>query len=71
MSLAQILEEVEYLTDDERIELARRLRALELAGDAQRTADMSARLDRTLTATDVVTEEQLLSRLRTRGLARP
>ena len=67
MSLAQILEEVDHLTDGERTELARRLRALALAGDAQRTADMSARLDRTLAGTDVVTEEQLPARLRTRG----
>ena len=67
MSLAQIIEEVDHLTDGERLELARRLRALALAGDVQRTADMSARLDRTLAGTDVVTEEQLLSRLRTRG----
>ena len=51
--------------------LARRLRALELAGDAQRTADMSARLDRALAGTDVVTEDDLFSRLRTRGLAQP
>ena len=67
MSLAQIIEEVDHLTDGERLELARRLRALALAGDVQRTADMSARLDRTLAGTDVVTEEQLLSRLQTRG----
>ena len=67
MSLAQIIEEVDHLTDGERTELALRLRALALAGDAQRTADMSARLDRTLAGTDVVTEEQLLSRLQTRG----
>ena len=67
MSLAQILEEVDHLTDDERLELARRLRALELARDAKRTADMSARLDRTLAGTNVVTEEQLVSRLQTRG----
>ena len=67
MSLAQIIEEVDHLTDGERLELARRLRALALAGDVQRTADMSARLDRTLAGTDVVTEEQLHSRLQTRG----
>ena len=67
MSLAQIIEEVDHLTDGERLELARRLRALALAGDAHRTADISARLDRTLAGTDVVTEEQLLSRLQTRG----
>ena len=67
MSLAQIIEEVDHLTDGERLELARRLRALALAGDAARTADMSARLDRTLAGTDVVTEEQLHSRLQTRG----
>jgi len=71
MSLAQILEEVDRLTHEERIEVARRLRALELAGDAKRTADMAARLDRTLTGTDMVTEDQLLSRLRTRESARP
>ena len=67
MSLAEILEEVDHLTDGERTELARRLRALELAGDAKRTADMSARLDNSLAGKDSVTEEQLLSRLRTRG----
>ena len=66
MSLAEILEEVDHLTDGERIELARRLRALELAGDAKRTADMSARLDSMLAGKDSVTEGQLLSRLRTR-----
>ena len=67
MSLAQILEEVDHLTGEERIQLARRLRALELAGDSKRTADMSARLDRTLAGTNAVTEEQLHTRLRPRG----
>ena len=67
MSLAQILEEVDHLTDGERTELARRLRALALAGDAQRTANMSARLDSTLAGKGVVTEEQLPARLQTRG----
>ena len=66
MSLAEILEEVDHLTDGERTEPARRLRALELAGDAKRTADMSARLDSMLAGKDSVTEGQLLSRLRTR-----
>ena len=66
MSFAQILEAVNHLTGSERLELARRLRALELAGDAARTADMSARLDRTLAGTDAVTEEQLHTRPRTR-----
>jgi hypothetical protein len=62
MSFAQILEEVDHLTDSERLKLARRLGALELAGDAARTAEMSARLDRTLAGTDAVTEEQLHTR---------
>lgn len=71
MSFAQILEEVDRLTEEERRELARRLRARELAGDAKRTEDLSARLDKTLAGTGVVTEEQLHSRLRTRGFAQP
>ena len=58
MSLAEILEEVDHLTDGERTELA---------GDAKRTADMSARLDSSLAGKDSVTEGQLLSRLRTCG----
>ncbi len=71
MSLAEILEEVERLTDGERTELARRLRARELAGDAERTADMSARLDGMLAGGEAVSEEELHARLRTRGLGRP
>ena len=67
MSLAEILEEVDRLTDAERIELARRLRARELATDEKRTADMSARLDRMLAGTGAVTEEELHARLRARG----
>ena len=70
MSFAQILEEVDRLTEEERTELARRLHALELASDPKRTADMSARLDRSLAGSGVVTEEQLRAQLSARGFAR-
>jgi hypothetical protein len=62
MSLAEILEEVDRLTDAERVELARRLRARELAGDPARTADMAAQLDRMLAGEGVVAEEELRTR---------
>ena len=51
MSLPDILEELDRLTEAERLVLARRLRAREIASDAQRTAEMPARhppLQRTL-----------------------
>jgi hypothetical protein len=71
MSFAEILEQVDLLTDEERKELALRLRAKELANDANRTADMSTKLDRMLAGVGVVTEEELHARLRARGIVLP
>ena len=70
MSFAQILEEVDRLTEEERTELAHRLRARELSQDAKRTADMSARLEANLAGSGVVTEEQLRAQISARGFAR-
>ena len=67
MSFADILEEVDRLTDAERLLLSRRLRARELAADAARTAEMAARLDRMRAGDGAVTEEELRSRLLSRG----
>ena len=69
MSLADILEEVDRLTDAERLVLARRLRAREIAGDTQRTAEMAAHLDRMQSGEGVVAEEDLRARLLSRGIA--
>lgn len=68
MSLAEILAEVDRLTDAERAELARRLRAHELASDPARTAALSARLDRLQGGTGGVPEKELRGRLQDRGL---
>lgn len=48
MSLTEILAEVDRLSATDRADLTRRLRARELTEDLQRTADVSARLDRAL-----------------------
>jgi hypothetical protein len=69
MSLADLLEEVDRLSDEERAVLSRRLRARELTGDATRTADMAGRLDRMLAGEGVVTEQELRARIEARGAA--
>ena len=69
MSFTELLSEVDRLSDAERAQLARRLRARELASDPARTADLAARLDRTLAGRDSVDEEQLRARLGHRGAA--
>ena len=69
MSFTEILAEVDRLSDAERAQLTRRLRARELAADPARTADLAARLDRTLAGRGLVDEEQLRARLGHRGAA--
>ena len=69
MSLADLLEEVDRLSDAERTVLSRRLRARELAGDATRTTEMAGRLDRMIAGEGVVTEEELRARIESRGAA--
>jgi hypothetical protein len=69
MSFAELLAAVARLSDAECTELARRLRARELANDPARTADMSRRLDRTLAGEGVVTEEEFRARTKGRSLA--
>jgi hypothetical protein len=66
MSLAEILEEVEHLSDTERAQLARQLWARELAADPERTADLARRLDRQLSGQGFVTEEEFRARLAAR-----
>jgi hypothetical protein len=63
MSLTEILAEVDRLSAADRAELTRRLRARELVEDPQRTADVSARLDRALRGEGVVSEDELHRRL--------
>ena len=67
MSFTDLLEAVDHLSDSERTELGRRLRARELAGDASRTAEMASRLDRMLAGEGIVTEEELHAKWRARG----
>jgi len=69
MSLTEILAEVERLSEADRAELARRLRARELANDPQYLADVSARLDRALKGEGLVGEEEVRRRLTERGLS--
>ena len=69
MRFSELLAEVDRLSDEERAQLTRRLRARELAADPARTADLAARLDRTLAGKDSVDEEQLRARLGHRGTA--
>lgn len=69
MSFPELLEAVDHLDDAERAELARRLRARELAADPARLADLSARLDRMLAGQGIVTEDEVRAKLRARGLA--
>ena len=69
MSFTDLLEAVDRLSDSERMELARRLRARELAGDESRVAEMGVRLDRMLAGEGVVTEEELHAKLCVRGAA--
>lgn len=69
MSLDDLLEEVDRLSDAERTVLSRRLRARELAGDASRTVEMSGRLDRMLAGEGVITEQELRARIEARGAA--
>ena len=67
MSFADLLEAVDHLNESERAELGRRLHARELAGDASRTAEMAARLDRMLAGEGIVTEEELHAKWSVRG----
>ena len=69
MSLADLLEEVDRLSDADRAVLSRRLRARELADDATRTASMAGRLDRMRAGEGVVTEQELRARIEARGAA--
>jgi hypothetical protein len=69
MSLSEILVEVENLSDADRMELARYLRARELAKDPKYVADVSARLDRALKGEGIVEDEEVRRRLSNRGLA--
>ena len=68
MSLSEILAEVENLSAADRTELARYLRARELATDPQYVADVSARLDRALKGEGVVGEEEVRRLVSNRGL---
>jgi hypothetical protein len=70
MSLIEILAEVEHLSDADRTELARHLRARELANDPHYVADVSARLDRALKGDGIVEEEEVRRVSSNRGLAR-
>ena len=69
MSLADLLEEVDRLSDADRTVLSRRLRARELTGDATRTAEMAARRDRMLAGEGAVDEMELRARIEARGAA--
>ena len=67
MSLTEIIAEVDRLSAADRAELRRRLRARELADDPQRTADVSAKLDRALHREGIADEEVVRQRLAERG----